>query len=911
MVTLVKEGTPAAYIVVPAIPTPVEQHAAEQLQRFIEKMSKAKLFIADIPAKNRSNIYIGAAAPSEGLDLSESALGFDGYIVKTFGNDLILTGVKPYSCLYAVYHLLERYLGCGFFEDGDQIPHTGTVQIPVINDVERPRFRMRIHNVCMQDAQSGMMWWGWEQMKAWVDWLAKKRFNVWDTERLADLCGVLALAINKLGIPIAVTDWQRERIALLRRVFEYARLLGIRTLNNVGFYAPGSISLPGSYCYPDSKQLMEFVARYNANHDEPIKTKPTEWCGIHGAILDPRSKGTKQLIAAAVEAYRESLATDHLFLISNTPYEGSFGEDANEYVYSIYKETAEAVKAGDPEAEIWTRSPCIHHPTFPAQKRGILDVKLPVIGDWWLNDIGRYHDFLRCDYYWGLPWTTGVSGGCGPESLPIGNFPEVLRVVKKVASDPKADHCIGFLVSCEMNHRNLLLMDAYADMAWNPMEVEVDIHVRRWSERRYGAEAAEMVGGAAQAVCNTLLSYRNSGCDNNAMFRHPWRGGYVPGLVAPSVRRFLGYLPALNTALRILLSGHELLKESALYRFDLVDLGRAYLGDMFNYFFVKTRRAFRVHNRQEFERYAEKTEAVMHFMARYCSAHEQFRLKTLDEWAGKWPEIIPGIPNAFHNWITFTVRSYPQEAWSVLLDYNSEDHAELIEYYYAPRVKQYLDKMREMLIQGKDISGRLTYRDSNSELPNRTSEVGRPDGYLKWSPFAPPAEPELTAEDSALAYRLVEAGSVSGKLAAYEGPMDVLVRELLECYPVPDDLQSLLGEPVEEKSASPDQEHIAANLPDVMQGFTTPIPVEHVAVPEALNYLVDVKKISSEYNITRGSVERYHVNVSRYLKLTRQKSDHERVAMFSFDVEGKNYLLLFNEGSSSEPSTLTITTREA
>ncbi len=85
---------PGARIVLPAAAKPVEQHAAQELQRFLFEISGAKLPIATIPAENSSNIYIGAAAPGEGLDLSEEALGFDGYIVKTVGKDLILTGIK-------------------------------------------------------------------------------------------------------------------------------------------------------------------------------------------------------------------------------------------------------------------------------------------------------------------------------------------------------------------------------------------------------------------------------------------------------------------------------------------------------------------------------------------------------------------------------------------------------------------------------------------------------------------------------------------------------------------------------------------------------------------------------------------------------------------------------------------------
>ena len=92
------------------------------------------------PSDDRANIYIGRATPTEELDISEEALGFDGYMVKTIGHDIVLIGIKPYSCLYAIYHLLTKHLGCGFFEDGDQVPQQSSVTVRELNDVCKPRF---------------------------------------------------------------------------------------------------------------------------------------------------------------------------------------------------------------------------------------------------------------------------------------------------------------------------------------------------------------------------------------------------------------------------------------------------------------------------------------------------------------------------------------------------------------------------------------------------------------------------------------------------------------------------------------------------------------------------------------------------------------------------------------------------
>ena len=60
-------------------------------------MSGAELPITTAPSKDTPNVFIGSAAPAGAVDVSANTLGFDGYVIKTAGGDLILAGAKPYS----------------------------------------------------------------------------------------------------------------------------------------------------------------------------------------------------------------------------------------------------------------------------------------------------------------------------------------------------------------------------------------------------------------------------------------------------------------------------------------------------------------------------------------------------------------------------------------------------------------------------------------------------------------------------------------------------------------------------------------------------------------------------------------------------------------------------------------------
>ncbi len=901
MLLLVDQGQPRARIVISPAAVKTEMHAGEELRKYIHQISGAALLITDSPGPHETNILIGSAAPKD-LDLSENILSLDGYVVQTCKGNLVLAGAKPHSALYAVYHFLERYLGCGFFEDGDQVPRQSRLEIGEIHDIEKPRFEWRIYFTCMQDAYSGMRWWDWDQFKFWIDWLVKKRFNMWDTERVADSCGITAFAAAKMGIPMELIPWQKERMALLRKVFDYARGRGVRMMYRVTplFKSP-HYGPPGVSPYEDRRQLDEFIRRYGEKTGQPVPVLDYRHVDIPLPTLDPRSAVARQFISAAVEVFGEQLGTDHLYAL-DVPSEGGWAsddvEEMDRVTYAMIDNMVDAVKAGDSQAVVCCNFPMPYNKTFETQKRAIHDRRLPVIGDTWLNTPGRLHDFIMCDYYWGQPFTTGMIVACGRHSNPWGDIPTAIQNARNLAADPRAKNCIGFRLGSEINHRLIMVNDVFTELAWNPAGVNLEEYLRQWTRRRYGDQAAGRLQPATEAIASTVYSYHNMDITNGPLYRF-WRGGYLPGLTPGSVKRTLSYLPGLRSILEDLLREYAGLKDNPMYRFDLVDYGRTYLAAMFNDRLARARKALRKQDKGGFDQAAEETRQVMRYIAKLCSAHEQFRLQTHDDWAGRWSPIVPGFDNAETNWITFTAL-VSRQAWQNNLDYMSEDLAEMVEHYFGPRVQRYLQKMQDLLAAGKDISGRLVYRGSDADLPYRINDWITPQGKLPWSPYGTPCEPELTAEDDELTHQLIEAGSVSGKFPFYQGPLDDLVQEILDRYPVPADLPEILSE--EESQVQTTEVELTGKPGDEIMGFRTPGIVEKIRIPKELGFFVTVEKLSREYNLMRGDIASYRVEVSHYLKLIRladEKAligDH-RMVVFEFQAEGRKYLLRYDPGS--------------
>ncbi len=127
--------------------TVAEEKAASELQFFLEKIFERKYeIVSDLTFKGAHAISIGRNKLSEKLYRKyESQIRPDGFLIHTDGNHLFLMGNDTAkSNLYAVYHLLENYLGCSYtcpqhihYED---LPDEVVLSI---HDLENPSFQYR------------------------------------------------------------------------------------------------------------------------------------------------------------------------------------------------------------------------------------------------------------------------------------------------------------------------------------------------------------------------------------------------------------------------------------------------------------------------------------------------------------------------------------------------------------------------------------------------------------------------------------------------------------------------------------------------------------------------------------------------------------------------------------------------
>ena len=140
---LAQNGKSDYTIVIGPDASPSERHGAEELQRFLQEISGARLPIATTPQPRM--VLVGRSLALEGLHLQIpfQDLGPEGFALKTAGKHLIIAGGRLRGSMYGVYAFLEK-LGCRWFAAGvSRIPRMATVQVAATDEVRKPAFEYR------------------------------------------------------------------------------------------------------------------------------------------------------------------------------------------------------------------------------------------------------------------------------------------------------------------------------------------------------------------------------------------------------------------------------------------------------------------------------------------------------------------------------------------------------------------------------------------------------------------------------------------------------------------------------------------------------------------------------------------------------------------------------------------------
>ena len=156
-------------------------------------MTGKELVIAANPDENSHLVIIGSDAVNRFCrDAVEQKIipplnvgaDIDSYRLMSAEKDgrkfLFLAGGNGRSTLYAVYDFFERQAGCRYFWDGDIIPKNSSIEMGGLDVAETPRFHYRGLRYFAHRSLDRFQaeHWGPEQWEHEIDWILKKRLNL-------------------------------------------------------------------------------------------------------------------------------------------------------------------------------------------------------------------------------------------------------------------------------------------------------------------------------------------------------------------------------------------------------------------------------------------------------------------------------------------------------------------------------------------------------------------------------------------------------------------------------------------------------------------------------------------------------------------------------------------------------------
>ncbi|MCA9426307.1 MAG: DUF4838 domain-containing protein, partial [Candidatus Omnitrophica bacterium] len=140
-------ASPHVAILVPEDAHPAVQHAAEELQTFLDEIVGVTLPLQVDPKMDLNNLIVlgeSSTVDSAHHPMTVHELRPEGYSLRTVGEGLWIVGGSPRGTLYGVYGLLQDHLGCRWFTpEVNRIPSVDRLTLPTLDETVEPRLEYR------------------------------------------------------------------------------------------------------------------------------------------------------------------------------------------------------------------------------------------------------------------------------------------------------------------------------------------------------------------------------------------------------------------------------------------------------------------------------------------------------------------------------------------------------------------------------------------------------------------------------------------------------------------------------------------------------------------------------------------------------------------------------------------------
>ncbi len=423
--------------------------------------------------------------------------GTDDYCIRTLVSEgrsvLILAGGRPRATLYAVYRYFEKFCGCRWFWDGDRIPH-GNLPVAEIDLTESPRFEYRglryfahrsLHRFQAEH-------WSLEEWKTEIDWILKKRLNLFmlrigmddlfqrafpDTVSYPELDKPLPEAGE--GYDDRTLFWSLEyRGELRKQLLKYAFERDLMHPEDCGTMTHWYSRTPLELL---EKEKLELLPQSNSTHNDPT-----------GRVWEVRDKKNFERYLKLTDTHVREFGTPEIFHTIGLG-ERKFSKDPEEnkrMKLFVYHAIATQIKERYPNAPLLLASWDFWLCFTPEEVKSLvaeMDPSQAIIFDY-TSDTVHSNNFTK----WGIvnkfPWIFGIFGGYEPNSDVRGNYELANERIRLAKQDP---FCKGMVLWPELSHADPFTLDFVIRNAWEEETLSLSEQTRLFCRERYPEDLAD------------------------------------------------------------------------------------------------------------------------------------------------------------------------------------------------------------------------------------------------------------------------------------------------------------------------------------------------------------------------------------------------------------------------------------
>ncbi|MBQ9805341.1 MAG: hypothetical protein IJW49_02370 [Clostridia bacterium] len=653
------------------------------------------------------NDAVNAVTAELYLEMKTEALGIrygtDDYCIRHTVCEgksyLILAGGRPRSAIYAVYRYFERFCGCRWFWDGDRIPQSELV-LSGIDLVESPRFDYRglryFAHRSLHRFQAEQ--WSFEDWMAEIDWVLKKRLNLFMLRIGMDdifqkaFPDIVSYPDQNKRLPGAgdgyndrTLFWSLEyRGELRKKILQYAFERDLMHPEDCGTM---------SHWY--SRTPVEFLEKVNPDllpQSNNAYNDPT------GRVWDIRNQENFDNYFKLTEAHIREYGKAEIFHtigLGERLYSADPEKNRRMKLY-VYHKIATRVKEQYPNAPLLIASWDLWMHFTPEEVQELvadLDPAQAILFDY-TSDTVRENNFTNWGVVNKFPWIFGIFSGYEPNSEIRGYYELTNERLKLAKDDPM---CKGLVLWPELSHGDPFVIDYFAHNAWERETLPISEQVDRYCLDRYPAEQVErmqkiwqdfmpIVELAAWSVDKG--SYYQTA---NDIFPHIFRNAKFEKKKTDLYRTKLANAAKnKDAAAEILRRLSEMTSTDSMMQRDLYDIARTVIGRYINALITRAEYLYvEKCAYDELTRTMENAEELLGILGEVLGSHEDYSLLSSLNHMHAVAKTNPNFEQTLkENASSRYCRSYISEN---------------LQYLYLPEMKLLFEEVRAAACEGREI----------------------------------------------------------------------------------------------------------------------------------------------------------------------------------------------------------------